>query len=52
MIVGACWSYMAFSFNSTLPPRIKPNPLTLNPSSRWYNSLTTNDKPAQEDEEF
>ena len=23
----------------------------LNPSSRWYNPLTTNDKPAQEDEE-
>jgi len=22
-----------------------------NPSSRWYNPLTTNDKPAQEDEE-
>jgi hypothetical protein len=26
-------------------------PLLLNPSSRWYNPLTTNDKPAQEDEE-
>jgi hypothetical protein len=26
-------------------------PFLLNPSSRWYNLLNNNDKPAQEDEE-
>jgi len=28
-----------------------PAPLLLNLSSRWYNPLNDNDKPAQEDEE-
>ena len=40
----------AFGFIPCCRPEPSPVPL-LNPSSRWYNPLDNNDKPAQEDEE-
>ncbi len=46
--VGFSGRVQLHSLAAVLNPAQSP---LLNPSSSWYNPLTTNDKPAQEDEE-